>query len=79
MEIHIAIWTTEPLAGAARTETEGPLQFEGWLELLQVLSTLIGSGRSSSGEKLTALPDRLPKEGGSDERTNDGDTDGGAI
>ena len=66
MEIRISIQTTEPLAGAARTETEGPVRFEGWLELLHVLSTLIGSERSS-------------KEGGSDERTNDGDTDGGAI
>ncbi len=79
MEIHIAIWTTEPLAGAARTESAGPLPFEGWLELLHVLSTLIGPGRSSAGEKLGASPDRLPKEGGRYERTNYGAIDDGPI
>ncbi len=77
MEIHIAIWTTEPFAGAARTESDGPVRFEGWLELLHVLSTLVGPGRSSAVEKLRASPDRLPKEGGRNERTNHGDIDDG--
>ena len=79
MEIRISIQATEPLAGAARTETQGPLRFAGWLELLHVLATLIGPGRSATGEELEGSPDRLPKEGGSDERTNNGDIDGGAI
>ena len=42
MEIRISIQTTEPLAGSATTGDRGPLRFEGWLELLGVLSTLIG-------------------------------------
>jgi hypothetical protein len=51
MEIRIVIQTTEPLSGAAMAGGRMPLRFEGWLELLRVLSSLIsgedgrGSGR----------------------------------
>jgi hypothetical protein len=41
MEIHIVIQTTEPLAGTATAGDRGPRPFEGWLELLRVLSWLI--------------------------------------
>ena len=44
MEIHISIQTTEPLTGTATTGNEGPLHFEGWLELLHVISTLVQPG-----------------------------------
>ena len=79
MEIRISIQTTEPLAGAAKTETAGPLPFEGWLELLQVLATLTGPGGSSAGERLGAAQDRLPQEGGGDECTSDDGIDDGPI
>ena len=49
MEICIAIQTTEPLTGTARTESEGPLPFETWPELLHVLSTLIRCEVASAG------------------------------
>ncbi len=76
MEIRISIQTTTPLAGSAWTECEGPLAFEGWLELLQALSKLVEPRGYAAEEKLGASPDRLPEEGECDERTNDGDDDG---
>ena len=50
MEIRIVIRTTQPLTGTARTDHDAPLAFEGWLELLTVLSTLVGEVRGASGE-----------------------------
>jgi hypothetical protein len=41
MEIRIVIQTTEPLAGIAPARGREPMRFEGWLELLRVLSTLV--------------------------------------
>jgi hypothetical protein len=43
MEIHIVIQTTEPLAGTARAGDRTPRPFEGWLELLRELSSLINA------------------------------------
>ena len=63
MEIHIAIQSTEPLAGAARTESEGPLPFEGWLELLHALATLIGPGAAPREESREARKTGSPSEG----------------
>lgn len=40
-QIHISIRTAQPLTGDARTEIAGPLHFEGWIELLHALATLI--------------------------------------
>jgi hypothetical protein len=47
----IRIWVsrTEPLAGTAATEASEPLHFDGWLELLRVVSELV-AGAPSSGE-----------------------------
>ncbi|MDR7454750.1 MAG: YciI family protein [Armatimonadota bacterium] len=44
MEIRIVIQTTEPLAGTAAAGRRPPLRFEGWLELLRALSSLIDVG-----------------------------------
>jgi hypothetical protein len=44
LEIHLSIQTTEPLAGTATAGRQEPLRFEGWLELLRVISALIGAG-----------------------------------
>jgi hypothetical protein len=57
MEIRVVIQTTEPLAGRAMAGDRTPLQFEGWLELLRVLSSLIcgegghGSGNGAAGHE----------------------------
>ena len=64
MEIRIAIQTTEPLTGAARTEREGPLPFQGWLELLHALFTLIGGEVDSAGGQPASAQDPPTKEGG---------------
>lgn len=54
MEIHISIQTTKPLAGTAIAGRRGPLRFEGWLELLRVLSVLLGlEGNSEPGREST--------------------------
>ncbi len=50
MEIRISVQTTEPLAGTATAGSQGPLHFEGWLELLRVLSALVGPEGGSGRE-----------------------------
>ena len=54
MEIRISIQTTQPLTGAAMTESQGPLPFAGWLELLQAVSTLVGADVGAAGGTLAA-------------------------
>lgn len=51
MEIRIAIQTTDPLTGTATAEGEDPVNFEGWLEMLRALSTLVGTGGAASEGK----------------------------
>jgi hypothetical protein len=41
MLIRIWIHSTHPLAGVAAVEGNDPLHFDGWLELLRVISELI--------------------------------------
>jgi hypothetical protein len=41
-EIRISIETREPVAGQARAGTGEALAFQGWLDLLRVLSDLLG-------------------------------------
>jgi hypothetical protein len=43
--IRIWIERTQPLAGTAAIEDAEPLHFDGWLELLRVLSELIATSR----------------------------------
>jgi hypothetical protein len=47
--IHIWVERTQPLAGTAAVEEAEPLRFEGWLELLGVLSELVGGGETDEG------------------------------
>ena len=79
MEIRISIQTMEPLAATARTESGGPLRFEGWLESLHVLSTLIRAEAGSAGGKLAAAEDQLTKENGHDGRAHEGEADGSLL
>ena len=41
MLIRIWVKRMEPLAGTAATEGSEPLRFDGWLELLRVVSELV--------------------------------------
>jgi hypothetical protein len=47
----IRIWVerTQPLAGTAAVEEAEPLPFDGWLELLGVLSELVSGGETDEG------------------------------
>jgi len=39
--IRIWVHSTHPLAGTAATKGSAPLHFDGWLELLRVISELV--------------------------------------
>ena len=41
MLIRVVVEQAQPLAGTATTAGRDPLRFEGWLELLRVLSELV--------------------------------------
>jgi hypothetical protein len=41
--IHLWIEGTQPLAGTAATKGTEPLRFDGWLELLRVVSELVAA------------------------------------
>jgi len=45
MLIHIRIENMQPLAGTAAIEGSDPLHFDGWLELLRVISELVERSR----------------------------------
>ncbi len=72
--IRIEIERAEPLAGTAATEGGAPLAFEGWLELLHVLATLIGAEGDSPGEQPAAPHDPPTRGGEGDGRTEGDDT-----
>ena len=52
MLIHIWIHSTHPLAGTAVSKGSGTLSFDGWLELLRVISQLAGT-ETAAREKQT--------------------------
>ena len=47
MVIRIWVERMEPLAGTAATEESEPLRFDGWLELLGVVSELVAAAPPS--------------------------------
>ena len=49
MLIRILIERAQPVAGTAVTEGQEPLPFDGWLELLRVLSELVTPAAPSGG------------------------------
>ena len=87
MEIRISIQTTKPLTGSAMTESEGPLPFEGWLELLQAVATLVGADVDAPGGTLAASQDPRASErshdhdavAGTDESAAPEDTSTGEV
>ncbi len=44
--IRISIESTQPLAGTAAVKGNDPLRFDGWLELLRVISELVAAAPS---------------------------------
>jgi hypothetical protein len=52
----IRIWIegSQPLAGTAAIEEGEPLRFDGWLELLRVVSELVAAGTTDSRDSATA-------------------------
>jgi hypothetical protein len=59
MLIRIVIDQVQPLAGTATTEGRDQLRFEGWLELLRVLSELVAPAASAQPD----APSRWPEVG----------------
>jgi hypothetical protein len=49
MLIHIRIENTQPLSGTAGAKGSDPLPFDGWLELLRVISELVDAAADSGG------------------------------
>ena len=50
MLIHVWVERTQPLAGTAAIEGAEPRRFDGWLELLNVVSELVAAASSASEE-----------------------------
>lgn len=61
MLIRVWIERTQPLAGTAATEGAEPVGFDGWLELLKVISELVAAA-PSSGEDVDATEEPIHKE-----------------
>ena len=51
MLIRIWVSRTEPLAGTAATEGSEPVRFDGWLELLRVVSELVAEAPLSGEDR----------------------------
>jgi hypothetical protein len=65
----IRIWVKrmEPLAGTAATEGSEPLRFDGWLELLRVVSELVAAA-PPSGEDTDSAKGAAARRPGGDVR-----------
>jgi hypothetical protein len=62
MLIRISVDSSQPLTGSAASDEAGPLYFDGWLELLRVVSELVTPARSGedanrAGAAIPAEPD----------------------
>lgn len=53
IRISISIESTQPLAGAAMTDGGEPVPFDGWLELLRVVSELVAT--DAGGEDVQVM------------------------
>jgi hypothetical protein len=63
MLIRILIESTQPLAGTAATEEAEPLHFDGWLELLRVVSELVAAAPSGGEDADAAEPMQRKPDG----------------
>ena len=64
MLIRIWVERMEPLAGTAATEESQPLPFDGWLELLTVVSELVAAAPSSVEDADSAKGAHAGRSGG---------------
>ena len=58
MLIRVWVERTQPLAGTATVEQAEPLRFDGWLELLRVISELVAAA-PSAGEEQDAVEEPI--------------------
>jgi hypothetical protein len=70
--IHIWIERTQPLAGTAATRASKPLRFDGWLELLRVVSELVAAAPSSGENADAATELQAEPSRGDDKRRHPG-------
>jgi hypothetical protein len=56
--IRVWIERTQPLAGTAATEGAEPVGFDGWLELLRVISELVAAA-PTGGEDMKAAEEPM--------------------
>jgi hypothetical protein len=61
MLIRISVENSQPLAGSAASDDAGPLYFDGWLELLRVVSELVTPARAG-GEDANQAEATIPAE-----------------
>ncbi len=52
MLIRISVESSQPLAGSAASDEAGPLYFDGWLELLKVVSELVTPTRPGGDDAI---------------------------
>ena len=77
MLIRISVESSQPLAGSAASDEAGPLYFDGWLELLRVVSELVTPPCSGSEDANRAEAATSAKPDGDDDRRAGADgTDG---
>jgi hypothetical protein len=57
MLIHVWIEGRQPLAGTAAIEGREPVRFDGWLELLRVVSELVAAGPPGGDPNTTMRAD----------------------
>ena len=72
MLIRISVERSQPLTGSAASDEAGPLYFDGWLELLRVVSELVTPARCGGEDANRAEAATSAKPDGDDETGVDG-------
>ncbi len=72
MLIRISVESSQPLAGSAASDEAGPLYFDGWLELLRVVSELVTPARSGGEDANRTEAAMSAKPDGDDDTGADG-------
>ena len=60
MLIRISVESSQPLTGSAASDEAGPLYFDGWLELLKVVSELVTPARDEDANRAEAATSTKP-------------------
>jgi hypothetical protein len=72
MLIRISVESCQPLTGSAASDEAGPLYFDGWLELLRVVSELVTPARSGGEDASRAEAATSSKPDGGEDTGADG-------